>query len=243
MAKPTVSANGLTIVHKGSKGKLNATIPDICKIPCPPGGPVPIPLPNIAKAKDLAGGTVTVQIEGNSVAVAGSVISRSKGDKPGVLGGIVSGMTEGPATTIMFSPDVVMEMRPVIRKADKAIMNGFNTVCLSGWDQPDIEGEEATVWVAIKVLRDDDSDDPNDPVKGVKLKVTLPDGSKKEVETDPAGKVSFVDIQVGSCSVELNEPDDSYVLEITDRWPSTHLYTKKCHKIAVKIMDISASNR
>ncbi|MCG8333998.1 MAG: DUF4150 domain-containing protein, partial [Proteobacteria bacterium] len=85
MGKPTVSANGLSVVHAGSKGKLTSTIPDVCQIPGP-NGPIPIPIMNSAESKDLSGGTVTVKIEGSSVAVMGSNISKSSGDAGGVLG-------------------------------------------------------------------------------------------------------------------------------------------------------------
>ncbi len=106
MAKPTVSANGLSIVHDGNKAKLMATIPDVCFIPGPNGSRIPIPFPNKAESKDLSGGTVTVKIDGGSVAVMGSTISKSSGDAAGVLGGIVSGNTQGKAMTIMFSSDL-----------------------------------------------------------------------------------------------------------------------------------------
>ncbi|MBU3916070.1 DUF4150 domain-containing protein [bacterium] len=235
MGNPTVSANGLTIVHAGSKGKLMATIPDVCFIPGPNGSKIPIPFPNKAESKDLSGGTVTVQIEGNSVAVMGSTISKSSGDASGILGGIVSGGTKGKAMTIMASPDVIMEMRPVIRKTDKAIMNDINTICLSGWDQPDIEGVEGREWVKFKIIDDDGSDNPQKGVTGVKVKITLPDGSSKEVESVPNGNISFVDIDPGNCSVELNEEEGSDIIELTDRWPVSNLATKQKHRIGVKI--------
>lgn len=237
MAKPTVSANGLSVVHAGSKGKLTSTVPDVCCIPGP-NGKIPIPFVNQAESKDLSGGTVTVKIEGSSVAVMGSTISKSSGDAGGVLGGIVSGGTEGKALTFTFSPDVIMEMRPVIRKTDKAIMNDVNTICLPGWDQGDIEGDEAREWVKFKIIEDDGSDDPKNGIRDVKVKITLPDKTR-EVVSGPGGVISFVDIDPGNCSVELNEDDGSDVVEITDRWPVSGLATRQKHKIAVKIKDYS----
>jgi hypothetical protein len=238
MAKPTASANGLSIVHGGSKGKLMSSVPDVCCIPGP-NGKIPLPLMNSAESKNLSGGTVSVKLEGSSVAVMGSMISKSSGDEAGVLGGIVSGKTKGKAITLMFSSDVIFEMRPVIRKSDMAIMNDFNTISLQGWDQGDVEGVKGREWVRFKVIEDDASDHPAKPVKDVKLKITLPDGSTKEVQSDPSGKVSLVDIDPGTCTVELNEPKDSRILEITDRWPTSGLATRAGHKIAVKIKNIS----
>ncbi|NTJ38424.1 DUF4150 domain-containing protein [Vibrio vulnificus] len=48
----TVGANGLSIVHKGSGGEANATLPDVCLTTV--GKPVvPIPYGNNAKSADL----------------------------------------------------------------------------------------------------------------------------------------------------------------------------------------------
>ncbi len=95
MGEPSVAANGLSIVHQGSKGKLNCTIPDFCYIPVPMVGPVPIPFMVCGKSKDINGGTITVQIGGKSVGVMGAMVSQCKGDKGGVMGGVASGSTEG----------------------------------------------------------------------------------------------------------------------------------------------------
>jgi hypothetical protein len=59
---------------------------------------------------------------------------------------------------------------------------------------------------------------------GVKLKIAL-----------PGGVLSFVDIDPGTCSVELNEDQGSDILEITERWPTTGLNTRNKHQIGVLI--------
>ena len=46
----TVGVNKLSVVHKSSNG-VTIAFPDVCKTPTP-GGPVPIPYPNIAKSSD-----------------------------------------------------------------------------------------------------------------------------------------------------------------------------------------------
>jgi hypothetical protein len=66
----TVNVNGLTLCHKGSDGVSTATIPDVCKTPAP-GGPVPIPYPNVAKSSDLAKGTTTVSADGGNMCASG----------------------------------------------------------------------------------------------------------------------------------------------------------------------------
>ncbi|MBU2510295.1 DUF4150 domain-containing protein [bacterium] len=230
----TTSANGLSIVHKGSKGKAISTIPDVCCIPGP-NGKIPITFMNKAESKDLSGGTVTVKVDGESVAVMGSMISQSTGDAAGVLGGVVSGSTQDKAFFISWSPDVIFEMRPVVRKTDKCIMNKINTLCLPGWDQEDVEGIEGREWVKFVFIDDDGSDNPTTPVKGVKVKITLPDGSAEDAVSGPDGGIAYVDIDPGTCSVELNEDEDSDIIEITDRWPISDLATKRKHKIAVRL--------
>ena len=62
----TVNVNDLSISHKGSNGFSIATVPDVCKTPTP-GGPVPMPYPNIARSGDLADGTTTVKADDGRV--------------------------------------------------------------------------------------------------------------------------------------------------------------------------------
>ena len=47
---PTVFANSRGVAHKGSGG-MSTVFPDVCKTPTP-GGPIPIPYPNIGKSSD-----------------------------------------------------------------------------------------------------------------------------------------------------------------------------------------------
>ena len=62
----TVSINCLMLSHKGANGIAAATIPDVCKTPSP-GGPVPVPYPNIARSDSLASGTTTVSADGGKM--------------------------------------------------------------------------------------------------------------------------------------------------------------------------------
>ena len=50
LAGITVGVNNSSVVHKSSNGVITA-FPDVCKTPTP-GGPIPIPYPNIAKSSD-----------------------------------------------------------------------------------------------------------------------------------------------------------------------------------------------
>ncbi|MEL7090410.1 MAG: DUF4150 domain-containing protein [Pseudomonadota bacterium] len=97
--------------------------PDVCKTPTP-GGPVPIPYPNIAFSKHLTKGTKTVKVDGQSVAIKPSEFYTSTGDEPGTLGGVVSGVNKGKAKFINYSFDVKFEGKNVPRLTDPMTMNG-----------------------------------------------------------------------------------------------------------------------
>jgi hypothetical protein len=130
------SASGLTLCHRASDGVASATIPDVCKTPSP-GGPVPVPYPNVAMSRDLAKGTTTVSADGgNMCANYGSEFSRSTGDEPGTAGGVKSSTFTKEATWITYSFDVKLEGKGACRLSDKMFMNHGNTVCANGVLQP-----------------------------------------------------------------------------------------------------------
>jgi Domain of unknown function (DUF4150) len=131
----TVNINGLSLVHKGSRGTATATLPDVCNTPSP-AGPVPLPYPNIAMSKDLAKGTTTVQVDGGNMAAhQDSELSLSTGDEAGGAGGVTSGTFIKEATWILYSFDVLLEGKGACRLTDKMFMNHMNTVCLGGFIQ------------------------------------------------------------------------------------------------------------
>lgn len=138
----TVNVNGLSLAHKGSNGIVTATLPDVCKTPSP-GGPVPIPYPNIAFSKDLAKGSKKVKADGgNSCAIKGSEFSMSVGDEPGTVGGIKSGVNKGKATWLSYSFDVKIEGKNACRLTDKMLMNKGNTVSMGGEIQAPISPDD-----------------------------------------------------------------------------------------------------
>jgi uncharacterized Zn-binding protein involved in type VI secretion len=118
----TVVVNFLTIVHKKSNGMVMG-FPDACKTPTP-GGPVPIPYPNVAMSKDLDKGTKKVKVDGQPAAVKGSVFSTSTGDEAGTAGGgVVSSTTKGKAEFMMYSFDVKLEGKAACRLSDIMVLN------------------------------------------------------------------------------------------------------------------------
>ena len=137
----TVRVNDLTVSHKGSNGFSMATIPDVCKTPTP-GGPVPMPYPNIAKSSDLSDGTTTVQADGgNMIAIKGSHYAMSTGDEPGTAGGVASSTFKKETDWITYSFDVFMDGSNVCRLTDKKFHNHKNTVDAAGdFEAPLIAG-------------------------------------------------------------------------------------------------------
>ena len=121
----TVGVNKMSVVHKDSGG-VTIAFPDVCKTPTP-GGPVPIPYPNIAKSGDTDKGSKTVKCDGNPVCLKDSNFKTSTGDEPGTLKGIASSKTKGKAEFINFSFDVKIEGKNVARALDLMLHNNKNT--------------------------------------------------------------------------------------------------------------------
>jgi hypothetical protein len=122
----TTLVNGLSPVTKESGGTV-AGFPDVCKAPGP-GGPVPVPFPNIARSEDLAGGSKSVTIGGASVALSTSSLARSTGNEAATAGGgVASGKTRGAAHPVTFSFDVRIEGKPLVRNLDLFTLNDRNT--------------------------------------------------------------------------------------------------------------------
>ena len=130
----TIKVNGVanSLVHKGSNAISAATIPDVCKTPSP-GGPVPIPYPNISQSNTLAKGSTTVKGDGGMmIAIKGSEFSLSNGDNAGVAGGVKSSTFMKESTWILYSFDVKIDGKNACRLSDKMFQNHENTVDLAG---------------------------------------------------------------------------------------------------------------
>src|SRR4029077_4664702 len=122
----TVGANSLSVVHKDSGGVTQA-FPDVCKTPSP-GGPIPIPYPNIAMSSDTTQGSKKVKCDGNPICLQDSNFSMSTGDEAGSAGGgVVSNKIKGKAEFVMFSMDVKFEGKNVCRAFDIMLHNDKNT--------------------------------------------------------------------------------------------------------------------
>lgn len=135
----TIKVNGtnLSLVHKFSNGISTATIPDVCKTPSP-GGPVPIPYPNIAQSITLSNGTSTVKGDKAMAANKGSKFALSNGDNAGVAGGVKSNVFMKEATWILYSFDVKMDGKNACRFTDPMFHNSENTVNMAGIFNPPV---------------------------------------------------------------------------------------------------------
>lgn len=136
--------NGLGLTYKGTSGISTATIPDVCKTPSP-GGPVPIPYPNIAQQSSLENGTKTVFAKGEMIAVKGSHYSRSNGDEAGTAGGVKSNVNMKATDWITYSFDVKMDGKNACRHTDKKFHNNQNAADLQGNIDPGPPGNNPLV--------------------------------------------------------------------------------------------------
>jgi len=122
----TVGVNKMSVITKDTNG-VTVAFPDVCKTPSP-GGPIPIPYPNVAKSSDTAKGTKKVSVHGNPVCVKDSNFSTSTGDEAGTAGGgVASSKTKGKAEFVNFSFDVTFEGKNVARAMDLMLHNDKNT--------------------------------------------------------------------------------------------------------------------
>ncbi|MFZ2987031.1 DUF4150 domain-containing protein [Ideonella sp.] len=130
----TVKVNGTvnSLAHKGATHSSPATMPDVCKTPSP-GGPVPMPYPNVTMSSSLDKGSSTVKADGgNMIAIKGSEYAMSQGDEPGTAGGVKSSTFKKESTWILYSFDVKIEGKNACRLTDKKFQNHENTVDLGG---------------------------------------------------------------------------------------------------------------
>ena len=134
---------GLPIATNKS-GFICFAFPDVCRTPTP-GGPVPIPYPNIGQlsdavqVSDTSTGTGEVKIGGQYVILANtSEVTQTTGDEAGSAGGVTSGVTKGKAEFTQGSSTVRIHRKSVVRLGDPTTQNqgNANGVVLGG--QPNV---------------------------------------------------------------------------------------------------------
>lgn len=109
-------------------GQMVTTGPvDACKTPSP-GGPVPLPYPNIAMGTQYSSGTLSskVKIVNKETALENSEVSMSSGDEPGTVGGIMSNKFKGPLQMKSGSSKVKAEGKKIAHLTSMTGHNGSN---------------------------------------------------------------------------------------------------------------------
>ncbi len=117
-------SNKRGIAHGGSGG-VSVVFPDVCKTPSP-GGPVPIPYPNVGRSSDTTAGPRSVKIEGKMPMVKGAKYRMTTGDEAGSVGGVMSNCIKGVCEFMMYSFDIKIEGKNVCRLGDPLFHNKKN---------------------------------------------------------------------------------------------------------------------
>lgn len=96
-------------------GGMAMAFPDTCKVPAPPGPPVPTPFPNVTMFLQSNPGTCAqkVRVLGQPVVTAMTVVTMTSGDESGALGGVMSNTMKGPARLSKGSSKVFAMGLPV----------------------------------------------------------------------------------------------------------------------------------
>ncbi len=116
-------------VNTNMGGMCLATTPDTCKTPTP-GGPVPVPYPNMSMLTQVIPVTAAkfTKIMSRPVVLANSTVSMSSGDEAGSAGGgVVSNMIKGPTQFVTFSKYCFVEGQPVTYHTADTKHNGTNS--------------------------------------------------------------------------------------------------------------------
>jgi len=96
---------------------------DFCKTPTP-GGPVPMPYPNVALSITIGPGYTTKTLSfGTPMWTKKGKSALSNGDQPGVALGVVSNKIMGMCEIMMSSNDVLAERGGVSRTLDSSNSN------------------------------------------------------------------------------------------------------------------------
>lgn len=102
-----------------------AAFPDVCKTPSP-GGPVPVPYPNIGMVTQASKTSTKVKIVGKPAVTKKSEMPRSSGDEAGTIGGVVSNVNMNKVTYKKGSSKVKIQGHPAVYHTATTGHNGMN---------------------------------------------------------------------------------------------------------------------
>jgi hypothetical protein len=107
-------------------GMGTANVPDVCKTPTP-GGPVPMPYPNVAQCTMAVKTAIKVMFTNRPVLHVMSEVPMSSGDEAGSAGGGVKSNTFiDKMTYVRGSSKVQIEGQPVVFLTANTMHNGAN---------------------------------------------------------------------------------------------------------------------
>jgi len=108
-------------------GAMSMAMPDVCKMPIPPAGPVPMPFPNMAQSTmaDPGSASQKVMIANSPAHSLKTKVTMSAGDNAGVAGGVVSNKMMGECRHSKGSMKVMIEGQPGTRITDMTMQNAM----------------------------------------------------------------------------------------------------------------------
>lgn len=117
-----------------TEGGTCLAVPDTCKVPAPPGPPVPTPFPNTSQLaqSDPSSCALKVTVNYMPVVTLATQILMSSGDESGTMGGVVSGVIMGPTQFTKGSAKVTVEGNPVIFQTCQTGQNGTSPNAVGG---------------------------------------------------------------------------------------------------------------
>lgn len=102
-----------------------AAYPDACKTPSP-GGPVPVPYPNVGMVNQATKTSSKVKFVGKPAVTKKSEMPRSSGDEAGTVGGVVSNVNMNKVTFRKGSSKVNIQGQPCAYHTAPTGHNGTN---------------------------------------------------------------------------------------------------------------------
>jgi hypothetical protein len=107
-------------------GGQAVAFPDVCKVPAPPGPPIPTPFPNTAVIAQAQGVAKKVKLAGAAAVTVAAFVPRTMGDEAGVGGGMTSGTNMDRASFKVGVVKVLIEGNQLVVQLKTTGHNGTN---------------------------------------------------------------------------------------------------------------------
>ncbi len=102
--------------------------PDVCKVPAPPGPPVPTPFPNVGQGATATGAVMNVLVSGAPAHNLGTTTPMTMGDQAGTLGGMVSNRFGATRRHTVGCTTVLIGGKPATRLGAASSQNNNNCI-------------------------------------------------------------------------------------------------------------------